>query len=215
MIDYSDNAARDARTAAQIEAEVGVEHIAEVYAKALIGAARHAGNVADIVDEFDQLVADVFDKFPKFDNLLASALVSESEKSGIIDRTLGGKTSTTMANFLKVLARRQRLDCLRAILLQTHKIYDKMQYRIPVELTTAAPLGDAELSRVADDLRKKIGGEPVIRHRVDPDLIGGAVIRIGDVVHDGSIANQLKLLRKRMSHKVGQVVNLSRKEERQ
>ncbi|NLF07076.1 MAG: ATP synthase F1 subunit delta [Pirellulaceae bacterium] len=215
MIDYSDNAARDARTAAQIEAEVGVEHIAEVYAKALIGAARHAGNVADIVDEFDQLVADVFDKFPKFDNLLASALVSESEKSGIIDRTLGGKTSTTMANFLKVLARRQRLDCLRAILLQTHKIYDKMQYRIPVELTTAAPLGDAELSRIADDLRKKIGGEPVIRHRVDPDLIGGAVIRIGDVVHDGSIANQLKLLRKRMSHKVGQVVNLSRKEERQ
>ena len=89
-----------------------------------------------------------------------------------------------------------------------------MQYRIPVELTTAAPLGDAELSRDADDLRKKIGGEPVIRHRVDPDLIGGVVIRIGDVVHDGSIANQLKLLRKRMSHKVGQVVNLSRKEER-
>ena len=214
MIDYSDNAARDARTAAQIEAEVGVEHIAEVYANALIGAARHAGNVADIVDEFDQLVADVFDKFPKFDNLLASALVSESEKSGIIDRTLGGKTSTTMANFLKVLARHQRLDCLRAILLQTHKIYDKMQYRIPVELTTAAPLGDAELSRIADDLRKKIGGEPVIRHRVDPDLIGGVVIRIGDVVHDGSIANQLKLLRKRMSHKVEQVVNLYRKEER-
>ena len=75
---------------------------------------------------------------------------------------------------------------------------DKLRNRIPVELTTAAPIGAAETRRIVDNLRKQLDGEPVVRQSVDPNLIGGAVVRVGDTVYDGSIANQLKQLRQQM-----------------
>lgn len=201
MNDSQDTAASDARAAAQIDADVGVEHVADVYAKALLGAAEQAGAAAAVVEEFDSLLADVIDRFPKLEILLGSALVSVGEKSGIIDRTLGGRASPLMVEFLKTVARHGRLDCLRAIHRQTHVMYGRLRKRIPVELTTAAPIDDAELRRIADGLRQKLDGEPVVSRRVDPELIGGAVIRVGDVVYDGSIANQLKQLRQRMSQR--------------
>ncbi|MCD4728732.1 MAG: ATP synthase F1 subunit delta [Pirellulales bacterium] len=201
MTEFQNTAERDARTAAQIEADVGVERIADVYAKALLGAARHAGQLAAVVAEFDHLLAVVFDKFPKLETLLTSALVSVREKYGVIDRTLGGRASALMVGFLKIVARHGRLDCLRAIHHQTHVMYDKMRKRIRVELTTATPVDAAEVRRIVDGLREKLDGEPVLQQRIDPELIGGAVIRVGDVVYDGSIANQLKQLRQRMSQR--------------
>jgi len=201
MTEFQDTAARDARTAAQIEADVGVEHVADVYAKGLLGAARNAGRLEAVVAEFDDLLSEVLDKFPKLEALLASALLSVEEKSGVIDRTLGGRASPLLVGFLKVVARHGRLDCLRAIHRQTHIMYDKLRKRIRVELTTATPLGAAQSDRIVDSLRAKLDGEPVLRQRTDPGLIGGAVIRVGDVVYDGSIANQLQNLRQRMSQR--------------
>ena len=201
MTEFQNTAERDARTAAQIEADVGVEHVANVYAKALLGAARNAGQLAAVVEEFNDLLAEVLDKFPKLETVLVSALVSVREKYGVIDRTLGGRASALMIAFLKVVARHGRLDCLRAIHHQTHVMYDKMRKRVRVELTTATPVETAEVRRIMDGLREKLDGEPVLEQHIDPELIGGAVIRVGDVVYDGSIANQLKLLRQRMSQR--------------
>ena len=201
MTEFQNTAERDARTAAQIEADVGVEHVANVYAKALLGAARNAGQLAAVVEEFDDLLAEVLDKFPKLETVLVSALVSVREKYGVIDRTLGGRASALMIAFLKVVARHGRLDCLRAIHHQTHVMYDKMRKRVRVELTTATPVETAEVRRIMDGLREKLDGEPVLEQHIDPELIGGAAIRVGDVVYDGSIANQLKLLRQRMNQR--------------
>ena len=177
MNEYSDTAARDAQTAAEIEADVGVEHIATVYAKALLGAARDDDQLAAVVEEYDELLADVLDKYPKLEMLLGTALVSINEKNGIIDRTFGGRASPLMVEFLKVVARHERLDCLRAIHHQTHIMYDRMRRRVPVEITTAVPVSAAEAKSIVDGIRAKIEGEPVLKQTVDPDLIGGAVIR--------------------------------------
>jgi len=195
MPDSRDITAEDARVAAQIEAEVGVEHIAEVYAKGLLGATENAGQTAAVLAEFDALLTDVFDRFPRFETVLASAMISPEEKSASIDRVFTGRVSPTMVNFLKVVARHGRLDCLRAIHRRMHVLYDAMRQRIPARLTTAAPLGAAESARIVDNLRAMLGGEPILELSVDPNLIGGAVLRVGDVIYDGSIANQLTNLR--------------------
>src|SRR5574340_1799768 len=118
MHESEDYAAEDARTAAQMEADVGVEHIADVYAKALLGAAEGAGVTAEVLSEFNSLVEDLLDRFPRFDAVLASVLVSAEEKAESLERVLGGRASPCFLNFLKVLARHGRLDCLRAIHLQ-------------------------------------------------------------------------------------------------
>ena len=191
------DSARDALATAQIEADVGVEHIASVYAQALLDAALSGGPaaVADAVEELDAVVAELLDRFPKFDAVLASALVSPEEKSAVIERTLAGRVTPLVVHFLKVVAHHGRLDCLRAIRRQVHALWDRRRNRIRVEFTTAAPVSPEMARQVVESIRAKLGGEPVLEQKTDPELIGGAVLKIGDVVYDGSIANQLRNLR--------------------
>ncbi len=198
MPESRDINAEHARTAAEFEADVGVEHIAEVYAKGLLDAAEQAGQTTAVIDDFDAVVSQLLDKFPKWENVLASVLVSPDDKSAAIDRVLKGRASPLLVNFLKVVARHGRLDCLRAIHRQANVLYDALRGRIPVRLSTATPLSAEEIEKIAQDLRAKLGGEPVFEQETDPNLIGGAVLRIGDTVYDGSIANQLQNLRQQM-----------------
>ena len=193
-----DKTAEDARTVASMEAEVGVEHIADVYAQALLSAAEKAGETASAVAEFDALMADVLDANPRFQAVISSALISPEETSAILNRVLGGRVSPLFMKFLQVVSRHDRLDCLRAIHLQTHILYDILQNRVRVQVITAEPLSPELEAKVRIDLRAKLGGEPIMETLVDPDLIGGVVLRLGDTVYDGSIANQLNTLRQEM-----------------
>jgi F-type H+-transporting ATPase subunit delta len=190
--------AADARVAAELDADVGVEHIGAVYAKALLGAAENAGRLAETFEELESLVRDVLDKLPQLDQVLSSGLVSHEDKAALLDRLLAGKASPLVLNFLKVLARHGRLDVLRAIYRQAKAQYDERRGVVRVELLTAAPVGQALIDKVQTQLRSLLGGEPVIEHRADPQLIGGAIVRVGDTIYDGSIATQLENLREQM-----------------
>jgi F-type H+-transporting ATPase subunit delta len=198
MSETKDITAEDARTAAQIDADVGVEHIARVYAKALLDTTERTGQTAVTLEEFDAVVNDILDGFPKFESVLGSALVSPEEKAGVIDRVLKGRVSPILVNFLKVVSQHGRLDCVRAIHHETRLMYDRLRNRIAVKLTTAEPLSAAAVEHIAESLRIKLGGEPVFQQEVDPELIGGAVLRVGDTIYDGSVANQLQNLRQQM-----------------
>ena len=125
MTEFQDTAASDARTAAQIEADVGVEHVADVYAEALLGATENAGQTDAVLAEFDELLQGIFGRFPRLEAVLTSALVSDDDKVGIIDRVLAGRASPLVINFLKVVAGHGRLDLLRAIHRQAGLLRDK------------------------------------------------------------------------------------------
>jgi F-type H+-transporting ATPase subunit delta len=186
------------RVAAEWHADIGVQHVAAVYAEAILDAAEKAGQTAALLAEFDSLVADVLDRFPALEQVLGSRLVSPEEKVGVIDRAFGGSGSPLLVNSLKVVARHERLDCLRAIHARLHERFDQVRGRVRVVLSTASPVDDAQAARIADSLRQMLGGEPVLERITDPSLIGGAVLRVGDTVYDGSIAMQLEQVRKHM-----------------
>ena len=76
MADALDKSAEDALTVASMEAEVGVEHIADVYAQAFLSAAEKAGQTASAIEEFDALMSDVLDANPKFQAIISSTLIS-------------------------------------------------------------------------------------------------------------------------------------------
>jgi len=196
MPDYEDKLNKDANLAARIEADVGVARIADVYAEALLGAAGAAA--VEVLAELDSLIGDVLDAFPNFEEILVSGLISAEEKSGIIDRVFAAKASPIMVQFLKVIAAHGRLDCLRAIHRQARHLYDEMTGRVQVEITTAAPVDAGLTQTIAANLQQVIKAEPILTTNVDPTLVGGAVVRIGDTVYDGSIANQLKNIRRQM-----------------
>ncbi len=194
----TDRTERDARTAADMTPDVRAEHVAGVYAEALLGAADSAGLTDAVLDEFDGLLAEVLDPSPQFERVLSSALILHEEKAAILDRVLGGRASPTLLNFLKVLSRHGRLDLLRPIHRQARLLHERFHGRVPVQVTTAAPVDAQVAARIVEAVRPLLDGEPVLQRAVDPKLIGGIVVRVGDTVYDGSIAAQLRMVRQQM-----------------
>jgi len=188
----------DAQTAAAIQADVGVEHIADVYAEALLGAAESAGQSDEVMADLDGLVDEVFAQSPQFEAVLSSVRISHDEKCTVIDRVLGGRALPTTVNFLKVLSQHGRLDLLRVIRRQAKRMLDKRRGRIHVRLTAATPFDKALAAKLGDRLQEVLGAEPIVHTRIDPNVIGGMVVRVGDTVYDGSVANQLQQLREQM-----------------
>jgi F-type H+-transporting ATPase subunit delta len=172
--------------------------VAQVYAKALIEAAEASGQTDAVVEQLDSLVDDVLDQHADLETLFASALVSEEEKTSILDRVFGAQALPLVLNFLKVLARRERLDCVRAVQQQARKIYNEMRGHVAVQVRTAAPI-DSNIERlISDGVKEELGLTAQLETTTEPELIGGVVLRIGDKVFDGSVATQLRRARGEM-----------------
>jgi len=178
--------------------DTGAQRVGKLYAKALLGAAERAGQTDAVVAELDAVVTDVLDAFPKFDSLLSSGMLTAAEAEGVLDRTFGKRLSPLLMNFLKVLATRGRIDCLRAIRQAALDQLDQMRGRARVTVSTATPLPAETLSKLGTRLRGMLAVEPVLEPKVDPDLIGGVLLRVGDTVYDGSVATRLAQVREQM-----------------
>jgi F-type H+-transporting ATPase subunit delta len=198
MAESADIIARDAHNAARFSPDVGREKVGEIYARALVAAAEHAGATLAVLDELDAIVSEVFAQFPKLETVLASLLVSPEEKAVVLDRVFAAQISRLLLNFLKVVARHGRLDCLRAICRQARIMFEELQGKVRVRLTTAAAVDPQQIERIAAALGASLGQRPILETVVDPALIGGAVLRIGDTIYDGSVANQLQSIRQQM-----------------
>ena len=196
-----DTQAIDARYAAETNPDVSADQIGQVYAQSFIGALDNNPElVGQAVEEFDSFLTAYFDANPKFEEILSSRLISTEDKLDIINRTVTSG-SPMFVNFLKVVAKHERMDCLRAIYRQMYLQYEKMIQRLPITITTAVEITDQEAEKSGQSLISQIGGNPIIQRKVDPSLIGGVVVRVGDTVYDGSVATQLKRLRERITGK--------------
>ncbi|MGL6226277.1 MAG: ATP synthase F1 subunit delta [Thermoguttaceae bacterium] len=193
------NPEQDAQFAAEWDADVAVGKVAAVYAEALLDASLAQGeSLADQRSQFGSLLTDVFVKQPKFEEVLSSSLISVDEKLGILDRTLKSQASPVFLNFLKVLAKHSRLDILRPIYREVVALCDQREGRIPVQVITAVPLDSSTEQSLSASLTQKIGGMPVFQCTVDPELIGGIIVRVGDTIYDASLSTQLKNVRQQM-----------------
>jgi F-type H+-transporting ATPase subunit delta len=182
------------------------QQIGKVYAEALLGAAEKAGSVETVREEFASLVQDVLARLPKLDAVLQSPRIDHEEKNRILDSAFQGRMSKELLNFLKVVSRHGRLELLRTIQRAFQKLYNERAGRVEVLVQTAEPLTDDLYGRIADRLRASLGREPVLNVQVDPELIGGVVIRIGDTVYDGSVARRLVRLRDDAAAKIAREI---------
>ena len=171
------------------------QRVAAVYAKAFLGAAEAQGQTDELVSELGALVDEVLDKHPDFGRVLGSLLISPDEKVGLIDRTLGKQASPALVVFLKVLATHGRLELIRPIRTEVGKQFNVLRGRVAMELRTATPPDEALRKEVTNRMRQIVGGEPQLSVVVDPALLGGLVVTVGDRVFDGSIATHLRQMR--------------------
>ncbi len=188
--------------AADLATDPGTQRVAGVYAKAFLAAAQAGQSGAQAaeaaVTELSAVAADVCDRHPRFAAVLASGLIPAEEKVQIIERTFSGKVAPIVFDFLRVLARHDRLGSLRDIARAAREEYDQLLGRVRVEVSTATELTSELAAKIKDQLRDMLGGEPVLVPKLNPELIGGVVLRVGDAVYDGSVAAQLNTLRGRI-----------------
>ena len=184
--------------------DIGRQQLGGIYARALLATSQSSGNVAGILDELDSLVHDVLDKLPGLDRTLASSRVDYADKVRILDSAFASRMSSELLTFLKVVATRSRLDCLREILKAARHQYNQQLGRVAVQLTTAVSVEKSLRNQLANTLRDMLGSEVDIDHRTDAGLIGGILVRIEDTLYDASVANRLKQLRSDTLHKTFQ-----------
>lgn len=188
------NPEQDAQDVAKLYANATREKLAGIYAKALLGAAEtFKVSLKDVGEEYDSFI-ELYDAYPKFETILSSLMVPVEEKTRIIDEISDG-VSGVFVNFLKTLARRGRMEILREIRTASRLLEDEIRGRVLVRITTAAPINETTKNNLAVSLRNLLGGEPEFLVAVDPEMIGGIIVRVGDVIYDASIATQLTKVR--------------------
>jgi len=171
--------------------------VARIYADAFLNAVP-APQLGEALDEFRSFVDDILAKQPDLSRLMLSGTVSRDQKLQLIDRIVAGRASELFTNFLRVLARHDRLDLLRLILAQCDIEAEKRSGRKRVQVISARPLSEGDLSRIRERLAAELAIQPVLEPAVDPDILGGLRIRVGDTVYDGSLRARLEQLRHRV-----------------
>jgi F-type H+-transporting ATPase subunit delta len=177
--------------------DVSAQGVAEAYAKALIQATEAAGKSEAVVAELDSWIDDVLAKNPKLDRLFASQVVEAEAKFAMIDRALP-KAEPLFVKFLKVLASHARLEVIRPVRDQAHKLLDKLRSRTEANVVSAAPLDPKQSAAIKARLLATYGGEIVLVESVDPSIIGGVIVRVGDRVVDASLATSLARLKEQL-----------------
>jgi F-type H+-transporting ATPase subunit delta len=178
--------------------DVGSQQVGRVYAEALLNAASKQGKAEAMLEQLDSLVLDVFAASPDFERFLASAAVRRHAKRQAIESAFGGKADPIFENFLLVLNDNDRLNAIRPIWSNYRDLYDAKQRRMRVKIRTAAPMTPAQEERLKTGLRDAFQREPIFEVRIDPDLLGGLYIQVGDLVFDGSVRSRLDRLRNQL-----------------
>ena len=180
---------------AQLEArqiDPGREHLGRVYAKALLAAAAEAGEESRVVEELQDFAWKVLESLPKLKAFLESPRVTIEEKHAVLERAIGSRASVTLLRFLKIVARRGRMDALREMAVAARELYNEEQGIVAVTVRTAFPLEDTTVSQLEASLEKALGHKVQLRVEVDRSLVGGLVLQIGDRVYDGSAIARLQ-----------------------
>ncbi len=187
-------------------ADVSAQRVARVYAEALLNAADKQGQSDDVVEGLDSLIRDLFQAEPQLEAFLTSSAVGRERKARLIDKVFENKASVLFVDFLKVLNQHERLNLLRPILAAAKELRDERAKRIRVQVRSAVPLANDQENRLRQQLREALKLDPVLQTAVDPELLGGVVVRVGDWLYDASVRARLESIRNqliaRSSHEI-------------
>jgi F-type H+-transporting ATPase subunit delta len=168
---------------------------------------RYAGTLLDAAKESDALeavggdVASLVVTLEQAGDLVAfvrDPLADAEVKENVLGQLFEAKVHELTLNFLKLLARRRRINLLPEILATFVELSEAERGQIKAEVVSAIELDDGQLDRLRQRLAGYTGKEVILSAKVEAGLKAGMIVRIGDTVFDGSLASQLRGLRRRL-----------------
>jgi ATP synthase F1 delta subunit len=174
-----------------------VEKIARVYAEALFETARDRDKLDSIreqLGEFADAVADDRD----LQTFLFSPYFSSAEKVEGLRNAISG-AEEELVNFLELLTEKHRMPAIFRIRQRFEELYAEETKRLEVNVTSAIELDKSIVKQVGDEIEKQTGRTVELSSTVDEDVLGGLVLRVGNVVLDASLKNKLEKLRREIA----------------
>ncbi len=177
--------------------------IARNYAETLIALAVKAGDR----EGWGQLVQDIANAIKsdiRLRRFLESPRISEQEKSAVLAKAFGDKVPPVFLRFLQILVTKRRQMLVPAIASEYHDILDQSEKRVHANVTVAQQPGDGEEAKIAEQLGRVLGKKVVTHVNVNPAILGGIIVKVGDTVMDGSLRRRLHRLRWQITRRVSE-----------
>ena len=174
-----------------------MEEIAEVYARALFEAARDHDVLDRVHDELGEF-AEALEDDRTLQVFLFSPYFSSDEKRDGVKKVVSDADERTV-NFLELLAERHRMPALFRIKREFDSLWAEENRLLPVTVTSAVELDEALVEDIGKRIQDQTGRKVELSSKVDPDVLGGLMVRVGNMVLDGTVRNRLERLRKQVT----------------
>jgi F-type H+-transporting ATPase subunit delta len=167
------------------------------YAEAALALAERDGSLGDWVAALETASARLGDA--QVMRVLADPAVPFDDRRRVGEAILGGAVTGAPRNLVLLLVRRGRIELLPTVAAELRRIWEQREGIVRAVVTSAAPLSQAERDAVRDRLATLTGDRVEMELQVDPALLGGIQVRIGDRLIDGSVRGRLEQLRTRLT----------------
>ncbi|MDX6691657.1 MAG: F-type H+-transporting ATPase subunit delta [Solirubrobacteraceae bacterium] len=174
-----------------------MEEIAEVYGKSLFEVAKEHDKLDVIREQLGQF-ADALSSDHDLAVFFFSPYFSTPEKKEGLGKLLED-ADPTLINFLELLIEKHRMPAIFRIRRHFDHLWEEENKILPVQISTATELDDAVIKQIGDRIAKDTGQQIELTSNVDPDILGGIVLRVGNSILDASIRNRLDNLRKHVA----------------
>src|SRR3954452_713878 len=174
-----------------------MEEIAAVYARSLFEVAKEQDKLDTLRDELGEF-ADALHESRDLQVFLFSPYFSTQEKTEGLDKAVSG-ADETLLNFLKLLLEKHRMPVLFRIRADFDELWEEENKLLPVQVTSAIELPENTVKQIGDKIADQTGRKVDLSAKVEPDILGGIVVRVGNSVLDASIRNRLENLRKQVA----------------
>ncbi|MDT4947338.1 MAG: F-type H+-transporting ATPase subunit delta [Pseudonocardiales bacterium] len=174
-----------------------MEAIARVYADALFEAAKDTNKLDTLQEQVGQF-ADALDQSRDMQVFFFSPYFSSAEKSEGIGKVLSG-ADPELINFLELLVEKHRMPVLFRIRRRFDALCAEENKELEVTVTSAVELDEGTVDHIGDAIAKQTGRKVELNSTVDDSILGGLVLRVGNMVLDASVRNQLEKLRKNVA----------------
>jgi len=174
-----------------------MEELAQVYARALFEVAGEQGKLDELREQLVQF-AEALEGDRQLAIFFFSPYFSTAEKEQGLERMLDG-ADESFVNFLRLLIEKHRMPVLFRIRHEYERLWDEENKVLPVEITSAIELDPATTESLGTRIGERAGRKVTLAARVDPEIIGGVVVRVGNSILDASIRNRLEQLRRHVA----------------
>jgi F-type H+-transporting ATPase subunit delta len=174
-----------------------MEEIATVYARSLFEVANEQDKLDLVRDQLGEF-ADALGKSRELQMFFFSPYFSTQEKKDGLDRAVTG-TDPVFLNFLQLLIEKHRMPVLFRVRENYDAMWEEENKLLPVEITSAVELDESIVKQLGDRISEQTGRKVDLSSRVEPDILGGIVVQVGNSVLDASVRSRLEQLRRQVA----------------